>query len=70
MPVEQVIEQALKLSLAEREQVVAALASTLHGEDAFDAEWAPEIERRLARYRAGLAKTYSRDEVFGPFRSA
>jgi len=52
---EKLLEDALKLGLPERAELVAELLASLDGAPDEDAEaaWAAEIERRAARARSG-----------------
>ena len=54
----QVIEEALRLPVAERAGVIAELLASLDGEPEPDAEaaWAAEIERRARRALGGESK--------------
>ena len=53
-----VLEQALKLSHAERAELMDGLATSLQTEEEFDLhpEWREEIERRVERIVSGKAK--------------
>ncbi len=53
-----VLEQALKLTPAERAEVMNGLATSLDAEEAFDLHpaWREEIERRVERIVTGKAK--------------
>ncbi len=53
-----VVEEALKLPVAERAEVIAALIASIEGEADEDAEaaWAAEIERRADRALCGESK--------------
>jgi putative addiction module component (TIGR02574 family) len=52
---EKLLEDALKLELPERAELVAELLASLDGEPDADVEaaWAAEVERRAARARSG-----------------
>jgi putative addiction module component (TIGR02574 family) len=52
---ENILSTAAKLSTAERAELVAALLASLDGdpEEAVDAAWVAEIQRRIERVRAG-----------------
>ena len=52
---EKVLDEALRLELSERAEIVAELLASLDGEPDEDVEmaWAAEIERRAARARSG-----------------
>ena len=52
---EKLVEDALKLALAERAELAAELLASLDGAPDADAEaaWAAEIERRAERARSG-----------------
>jgi len=59
-----VLDQAMKLSVAEREQLVSQLLSSIdqavlspEEQAAHDAAWAPEIRRRMAEIESGQAET-------------
>ncbi|MEZ4647490.1 MAG: addiction module protein [Candidatus Eisenbacteria bacterium] len=60
-----IIDEALKLKLAERAEVAAELLASLDGEPEADIEeaWAEEIERRIERIRSGTAKGRPWSEV-------
>ncbi|MCB9465732.1 MAG: addiction module protein [Candidatus Eisenbacteria bacterium] len=60
-----IIDEALKLKLAERAEVAAELLASLDGEPEADIEeaWAEEIERRIERIRSGMAKGRPWSEV-------
>jgi putative addiction module component (TIGR02574 family) len=62
--------QALKLSPDERAQLADALLDSLHeGKLAeVEAEWAIEIERRVAAYERGDAKLVPAEDVFAKAR--
>src|SRR3972149_5202357 len=55
---EDILNNAMRLSATERAELAAALLASLDGEpeDAVEAAWAAEIQRRVARVRAGGAK--------------
>jgi putative addiction module component (TIGR02574 family) len=59
---------AMRLSTAERAELAAALIASLDGEpeDAVEAAWASEIERRVERVRSGEAKGRPWSEVREP----
>ena len=52
---QKVLDEALRLQLAERAELAAELLASLDGEPDEDVEaaWAAEIERRAARARSG-----------------
>jgi|RhiMetdeSRZDD1v2_1073273.scaffolds.fasta_scaffold221901_2 putative addiction module component (TIGR02574 family) len=53
-----ILNNALRLSTTERAELAAALLASLDGEpeDAVEAAWATEIQRRVERVRSGAAK--------------
>lgn len=58
-----VLNQAMKLSVEERERLADQLMSSIEEAplteaeaEALDAEWAPEIRRRIAELESGSAK--------------
>lgn len=55
---EEVLSKALQLDVSERAELAAELLASLDGEPNEDVEaaWAAEIERRMARIKAGTAK--------------
>ncbi len=59
------MEDALKLDVSERAELVAELLASLDAEVDEDAEvaWAAEIERRMSDFRAGNVKTIPWSEV-------
>ncbi len=60
-----IIDEALKLKVAERAEVAAELLASLDGEPEADIEkaWADEIQRRIERIRNGTAKGRPWSEV-------
>lgn len=62
-------QQARQLSAEERAALAQSLLESLH-EPMSDIEsaWAQEIERRVAAYDRGEAKTYAAEEVFAEAR--
>ena len=52
------LNNAMRLSATERAELAAALLASLDGEpeDAVEAAWAAEIQRRVERVRSGEAK--------------
>lgn len=52
---QKVLHEALRLELSERAELAAALLASLDGEpdEAVEAAWAAEIERRAVRARSG-----------------
>jgi putative addiction module component (TIGR02574 family) len=65
-----VLDQAMKLSVEERERLVGQLMSSIDDAplteaeaEALDAEWAPEIRRRIAELESGRAKLVPWAEV-------
>ena len=62
----QILEAALKLPAAEREQLVGELKATLHSgfaSEEVEQEWTSEIERRSADIDSGKAVLRDWDEV-------
>ena len=53
-----ILNNAMRLSTAERAELAAALLASLDGEpeDEVEAAWAAEIQRRVERVRSGEAK--------------
>ena len=53
-----ILNNAMRLSTTERAELAAALLASLDGEpeDAVEAAWAAEIQRRVERVRSGAAK--------------
>ena len=53
-----ILNDAMRLSTTERAELAAALLASLDGEpeDAVEAAWAAEIQRRVERVRSGAAK--------------
>lgn len=60
-----ILNNAMQLSATERAELAAALLASLDGEteDAVEAAWAAEIQRRVERVRSGEAKARSWSEV-------
>lgn len=60
-----ILNNAMRLSTAERAELAAALLASLDGEpeDAVEAAWAAEIQRRVERVRSGEAKGRPWSEV-------
>ena len=54
----EIITEAMKLSIIERAEIASALLASLDGEpdDGVEAAWAAEIERRIERIKSGAAK--------------
>lgn len=63
--VEEVLSKALQLDISERAELAAELLASLDGEPDEDVEaaWAAEIERRMARIKAGTAKLVPWEDV-------
>lgn len=59
------LNNAMRLSATERAELAAALLASLDGEpeDAVEAAWAAEIQRRFERVRSGEAKGRPWSEV-------
>lgn len=74
MSVEAVIEQALKLTADEREEVIERLrvanAREAPTDPAWEAGWSAEIDRRIADIREGQVKLMEADEAFARLRAA
>jgi len=53
-----ILTSAMQLSITERAEIASALLASLDGEpdDAVQAAWATEIERRIERIKSGAAK--------------
>jgi putative addiction module component (TIGR02574 family) len=53
-----ILTTAMQLSITERAEIASALLASLDGEpdDAVEAAWAAEIERRIERIKSGTAK--------------
>lgn len=62
---EEVLSKALRLDVSERAELAAELLASLDGEPDEDVEaaWAAEIERRMARIKAGTAKLVPWEDV-------
>jgi putative addiction module component (TIGR02574 family) len=60
-----ILNNAMRLSTTERAELAAALLASLDGEteDAVEAAWAAEIQRRVERVRSGEAKGRPWSEV-------
>jgi putative addiction module component (TIGR02574 family) len=60
-----ILNNAMRLSTTERAELAAALLASLDGEpeDAVDAAWITEIQRRVERVRSGEAKGRPWSEV-------
>ncbi len=73
MSVEAVIEQALKLSVEEREEIVARLNENLEQQAPMDpdweAAWTKEIDRRIADIREGRVALVDGKDVFAEARA-
>ncbi len=60
-----ILEQALKMSPADKFGVIEGLLNSLDEPDkTIDEIWAVEAEKRLAAYKEGKLKTVSYDDVF------
>jgi putative addiction module component (TIGR02574 family) len=55
---EDILSSAMQLSTTERAELAAALLASFDGEpeEAVEAAWATEIQRRIERVRSGAAK--------------
>ena len=53
-----ILSTAMQLSITERAEIASALLASLDGEadEAVEAAWAAEIERRIERIKSGTAK--------------
>ena len=53
-----ILNNAMRLSITERAEIAAALLASLDGEpdEEVEAAWASEIQRRIERIRSGEAK--------------
>ena len=62
---EDILNNAMRLSTTERAELAAALLASLDGEpeDAVEAAWTTEIERRVESVRSGVAKGRTWPEV-------
>lgn len=64
---EELLEQALSLSPADRARVASSLLASLDDDQADESEveqqWSAETERRMAKLASGDARTFTRDEV-------
>ena len=70
-----IFDQAMKLSVAERERLVSQLMCSIDDAElspeeqaAHDAAWAPEIRRRLAEITSGAVETIPWEEVDAQIR--
>lgn len=59
---DQILAEAMTLDSREREELAEELLLSV--DEILDPDWAAEIERRLAAYKSGQAKTSSADEMF------
>lgn len=59
------VDEALRLSVAERAEIAAALLASIDGpaDDDVEAAWAAEIARRVQLIRGGQAKARAWEEV-------
>ena len=59
-------EEALKLSVDERAELLEVLQNTFYtpGDSEYDELWLAEAEARVAAYKRGELKTVSAEEVF------
>lgn len=73
MSVEAVIEQAMQLSVEEREEVIAHLQAANANEEPKDpdweAAWTAEIDRRMQDIREGRVKLLDGKEVMAEMRA-
>ena len=62
---DEILNNAMRLSTTDRAELAAALLASLDGEpdDAVEAAWAAEIQRRAERVRSGEAKGRPWSEV-------
>jgi putative addiction module component (TIGR02574 family) len=62
---EDILSNAMRLSITERAELAAALLASLDGEpdEAVESAWAAEIQRRVERIRSGAAKGRSWSDV-------
>jgi len=74
MSVQAVIEQAMQLSVEEREEVIAHLQAANANEEPKDpdweAAWTAEIDRRMQDIREGRVKLIEADEAFARLHAA
>jgi putative addiction module component (TIGR02574 family) len=71
---EQLKEQALKLSPPERDELLRALIASIDGEpedtpEAIALAWGEEIERRIAALEAGRTRSIPAEQVFAEIRA-
>ncbi len=71
-----IFDQAMKLSVAERELLVSQLMCSIDDVElspeelaAHDAAWAPEIRQRLAEVESGVVETIPWEEVDAQIRT-
>jgi putative addiction module component (TIGR02574 family) len=73
MSIEAVIEQAMKLSVEERAELVERLQANLEDEAPADpnwqAAWTAELDRRIADIREGRVKLVDAADVFSEARA-
>lgn len=61
-----ILEQALKMTPADRFVIIEGLLNSLDEPDkTIDEIWAIEAEKRLEAYKQGNLKTLSYEEIFG-----
>lgn len=59
---DQILAEAMSLSSHEREQLAEELLLSI--DEILDTEWAAEIERRVASYKAGTTQTIPAADMF------
>lgn len=73
MALEAVIDQALKLSVEERTELIERLVDSLETEPAdpgYEAAWTEVLDRRLQEMREGRVETIDAAEAFARARAA
>ncbi len=66
---EQIKAEALRLPVSERARLAEELISSLDEDENVEAEWAEEIERRLADVRQGRVELVDADDVLTRLRA-
>lgn len=64
MSIEQLENEAMKLSPEERERFAEKLLGSLPTTLDFEEEWAEEVDRRITEIRSGAVKPVSSEEMF------
>ncbi|MFO7903729.1 MAG: addiction module protein [Pirellulaceae bacterium] len=64
MSIEQLEAEAMKLPAEERERLGEKLLGSVPATLDFEAEWAEEVDRRVAEIRSGAVKPVSSEDMF------